>query len=83
MNRYVAVQYQRKDDPSDFGSMEYTYVDGLGLMKGDLVVAPTSKGNRLAKVIRVGIPESEIDNKILKVLKTIDTLHTEGAIDNG
>ena len=81
MNRYVAVQYQKKDSPEEFISREYTYIDGLGLMLGDLVTAPTATGPRVAKVTRVGIPESEIESRVLPILKTIDTLHTEEGAD--
>lgn len=75
MNRYVSVQYQKKDSQEVFSGREYTYIDGLGLMKGDMVVAPTAKGDRIAMVVKVGIPESDIEEGVLPVLKTINTLY--------
>lgn len=84
MNRFISVQYQ-KGTSSEFSNREYTYIDGIGLIVGDLVVAPTAKENRIAKVSRVGVPEDEIDKRILPILKTITMLHTkeEGVVENG
>lgn len=82
LNRYISVCYQSKNDSGKFSEREYTYVDGVGLLPNDLVIAPTAKGDRVAKVSRVNILEDEIDSRILPILKTIESLYEEGAIED-
>jgi hypothetical protein len=59
--------------------MKYTYIDGTqnGLKLGDTVVAPTAKGDNIALVASVDVPESKIDERVLPLLKTITQLAPE------
>lgn len=76
LSRYVSVCFQSKSNPNEFSGREYTYMDGVGLMLNDLVIAPTAKGESVAKVVRI-VREDEIDRKILPLLKTIHSLYME------
>ena len=73
--RYVSVQYESKTEPGTFGGRAYTYIAGIDLSVGDIVVAPVGKGHSKAKVSEVDVPESKIDERWINELKTIEKFY--------
>ena len=58
--KYVTVQYQ-KPETSTYVGRAYTYRTSLPLREGDLVIAPTYKGDSPARVFEADVPESRVD----------------------
>jgi hypothetical protein len=83
MPRYISVKYPSKYNPGEFAGREYTYIDGIGLAVGDLVIAPAGKGQSLAMVTTVDVPESKIDERVMPLLKTITERHIEKEDETG
>ena len=75
----VNVQFQSKYDPDLFSGREYSYRAAIKLFPGDVVVAPAGNGESVARVIRVNVPESKVDESVLPLLKTIERLHVPEA----
>jgi len=71
MSNLVSVQYQSKDDPELYAGREYTYIAGIDLSVGELVIAPVGKDESVARVSAVNVPESKVDERIMPLLKTI------------
>ena len=78
----VAVQFQDKYAPERFRGMEYSYFTLVPLTVGDVVIVPTKYGNGVARVSRTGITESEVDNKILPQMLTINQLPTGKRVES-
>jgi hypothetical protein len=72
---YVSVQYESKEEPGKFGGKPYTYIAGIELAVGDLVVAPVGKSETKAQVSAINVPESKIDERVMPHLKTIEKLY--------
>jgi len=70
----VGVKFQSKIDPLLFEGREYSYfvADGLTLAVGDIVPVTTRNGEGVAQVTRVGIKESEIDERVMPYMRTLD-----------
>lgn len=66
----VSVKYEDKFIPKTFSGKAYSYYSKIKLKVGDLVMAPTSTGSRIAIVSEVNIPEERIET-IKSKLKTI------------
>jgi len=87
--KYISVQYLSKamtgimvDDYSNinpalnpFSGREYTYITELDLKVGDIVYAPTQSGDRIARVACIDVPDSKIDERIMQLLKTIESVY--------
>ena len=60
----VNVKYEDKYAPKTFGGRAYTYMTAIPLEVGDLVVAPTSFGNKIvdkiARVSEINVPHSKV-----------------------
>lgn len=71
MSKYISVQYARD---GEYGGREYTYIDGTetGVNVGDIVVAPTARGDNLARVSAVDVPDSKIDERVMPLIRTIE-----------
>lgn len=78
MNSIIGVQFQSKLDPREFCGREYNYFSAIEVRVGDIVVAPTAKGDGIAKVTSVDVPESKIDERVMPLLKTIENLYEGG-----
>jgi len=76
--KYVSVQYESKHEPGVFGGRPYTYIAGIDLSVGDIVVAPVGVGKTKARVHEINVPESRIDERWINDLKTIEKLYVEG-----
>jgi len=70
MKQIVSVNY-KKNDANAFDSRKYNYYCTLPVEVGDLVIAPTAKGDRIACVCEVNIPIEQIEVKVLPLLKEI------------
>jgi len=70
MSNHVKVCYQIKDEPGVYGMQAFTYQTDLPLRVGDVVIAPTRYGDRVARVHQTNVPDGEID--IRWELKTIE-----------
>ena len=67
----VTVQYQDKDNPDEYRGREYAYLTDIDLAAGDIVIAPTWRGDSVARVSAANVPESKVDERIMPLLKTI------------
>lgn len=66
----VGVNYKNKHT-GEFDGRTYSYFCDIEVKVGDLVKAPTTKGDSTARVSEVDVPESRIDMRILPIMKTI------------
>ena len=56
--------------PKTFNGKAYSYITRVNVEIGDLVIAPTAYGDKIARVSETDIPETRIEN-IKQFLKTI------------
>lgn len=66
----IKVKYEDDLCPRTFNGKEYSYYTNKSLSIGDLVIAPTKFGTKIAKVVEINISENEIKN-IKPYMKTI------------
>ncbi len=66
----VSVNYKNKQT-GDFDGRAYSYYCELDAKVGDIVVAPTAKGDSVARISEVNVPKSRIDERIIPIMKTI------------
>ena len=67
---YVEVNFKRAN--GDYGGPVYTYNCTIPHIKtGDLVIAPTFKGDTPAKIVGIGISYDEINPRFRDNLRTI------------
>lgn len=72
----VSVVFENKRSPGEYTGREYSYSTAIPLVVGDIVSVPTQKGEGKAKVVKVGVVESELTFDIT-LLKTIERLATK------
>ena len=58
----ITVKYEDDFFPRTFNGRDYSYFTEQKLSIGDIVIAPTRYGNKIAKVTRVNVQEEEIEN---------------------
>lgn len=70
----VSVKYEDNYMPKTFGGKSYSYYinNNINVEIGDLVIAPTAYGEKIARVSEIDIPEYKIIS-IKPYLKTINT----------
>lgn len=56
----ISVKYEDRYMPKTFSGKAYSYITAIPLEVGDLVVAPTSSGEKIARVSEINIPESKV-----------------------
>lgn len=66
----ISVKYEDNYEPKTFGGKAYSYYINKKVKVGDLVIAPTSFGEKIARVSEINIPEYKIE-MIKPYLKTI------------
>lgn len=66
----ISVKYEDRFMPKTFNGKAYSYITRVNVEIGDLVIAPTAYGNKIARVSEIDIPETRIEN-IKQFLKTI------------
>lgn len=79
---YVKVLYYKPEldlagTGNGYGGREYTYRSDLPLKPGDLVIAPTYKGEQKAMVVASNVPESMIDPAWADKLRNIERFWTQ------
>ncbi len=57
----ITVKYEDNFIPKTFGGRAYSYYTAVDVDIGDLVVAPTSYGDKIARVSEINIPEKAIE----------------------
>ncbi len=68
----VSVKYEDKYMPKTFSGKAYSYLTAIELKAGDLVIAPTASGEKIARVSEIDVPEYKIES-IKPFLKLIVT----------
>ena len=66
----ISVKYEDRFMPKTFNGKAYSYITRVNVEIGDLVIAPTAYGDKIARVSEINIPEARIDN-IKDFLKVI------------
>ena len=66
----ISVKYEDNFAPKTFGGKSYSYYTTIKVKVGDLVIAPTAYGDKIARVSEINIPEEKIES-IKPYLKTI------------
>jgi hypothetical protein len=66
----ISVKYEDNYRPKTFGGKAYSYYTNTKFNVGDLVIAPTAYGDKIARVSEINIPEYKIE-MIKPYLKTI------------
>jgi len=69
-NNIISVKYEDNFEPKAFGGRAYSYYTDIAVEVGDLVIAPTVTGDKIARVSEINIPEEKIQS-IKPYLKTI------------
>lgn len=67
----IRVKYENTYMPKTFDGKAYSYLTNLDLKVGDLVIAPTVYGDRIARVSDFSYPDEELD-LIKPYLKNIE-----------
>lgn len=57
----ISVKYEDKYMPKTFSGRAYSYITAIPLAVGDLVVAPTAYGEKIARVSEINIPEFKVE----------------------
>ena len=67
----ISVKYEDKYIPKTFGGKSDSYLTTVNVKIGDLVIAPTANGNKIARVSEINIPESKVEEikPYLKLIK--------------
>lgn len=68
---YISVKYEDNYVSKTFGGKPYNYYTELDLKVGDIVIAPTVSGEKIARVSEINVPEEKIES-IKPYLKTIN-----------
>ena len=56
----ISVKYEDKFNPKTFSGKAYSYYTAVDVVVGDLVIAPTSYGDKIAIVSEINITEDKI-----------------------
>lgn len=67
----ISVKYEDTYMPKTFGGKAYSYYTKIKVNVGDLVIAPTAYGEKIARVSEINIPEYKVE-MIKPYLKTIE-----------
>ena len=79
----ISVKYEDKFQPKVFSGKSYSYYSNIDLEVGDIVIAPTVAGDKIARVSEVDIPEKSVEN-IKPFLKLISIkIDKNEYIENG
>lgn len=62
MSNVISVKYEDNYMPRTFSGKAYSYYTAVDVNVGDLVIAPTSYGDKIARVSEINIPEFKIEN---------------------
>lgn len=62
MSNIISVKYEDKYMPKTFSGKAYSYYAAIDVEVGDLVIAPTASGDKIARVSEINVPEYKIEN---------------------
>ena len=62
MSNIISVKYEDNYMPKTFCGKAYSYYSAVDVAVGDLVIAPTSYGDKIARVSEINIPEIDVEN---------------------
>ena len=68
----ISVKYEDNYMPKTFSGKAYSYYTAIPVEVGDLVIAPTANGDKIARVSEINIPEYKVE-MIKSYLKIITT----------
>ena len=68
----ISVKYEDNYMPKTFSGKAYSYYTAISVEVGDLVIAPTANGDKIARVSEINIPEYKVE-MIKSYLKIITT----------
>ena len=68
----ISVKYEDNYMPKTFSGKAYSYYTAIPVEVGDLVIAPTANGDKIARVSEINIPEYKVE-MIKPYLKIITT----------
>ena len=72
----INISYRK--DNGEYGIGRYSYLCELpDIAVGDIVAAPTTHGDRPAKVVEIDVPESRVEERVLPLLKEITEHYVE------
>lgn len=57
----ISVKYEDNYMPKTFCGRAYSYYTAIPVGVGDLVIAPTANGNKIARVSEINIPEYKVE----------------------
>ena len=57
----ISVKYESQYEPGTFDFKSYKYFTNLELKVGDIVIAPTVNGEKIARVSEINIPEYKVE----------------------
>ena len=57
----ISVKYEDNYMPKTFSGRAYSYYTAIPVEVGDLVIAPTANGNKIARVSQINIPEYKVE----------------------
>lgn len=58
----ITVKYENNYIPKVFDGKSYSYYTAIKLEVGDLVIAPTKYGDKIARVSEINIPEYKVES---------------------
>lgn len=76
-NDIVQVQFKSRYS-GGYGEKLYTYIADVPLAEGDIVTVPTRNGDGEARVARIHVPETEVEDWMRDRLMHITTPATVG-----
>lgn len=57
----ISVKYEDNYMPKTFSGKSYSYYTAIPVEVGNLVIAPTQNGDRIARVSEINIPEYKVE----------------------
>lgn len=57
----ISVKYEDNYMPKTFCGRAYSYYTAIPVEVGDLVIAPTANGSKIARVSQINIPEYKVE----------------------
>ena len=68
----ITVKYEDKYEPKTFSGKSYSYYTAIKVEVGDLVIAPTAYGDKIARVSEINIPEFKVEPYLKLITDGID-----------
>lgn len=57
----ISVKYEDNYMPKTFSGKAYSYYTAIPVEVGDLVIAPTQNGDKIARISEINIPEYKVE----------------------